>query len=99
MLPAPPFPPDRVTETPQREEGGRDPLSWACWELGTADLETIWGLEEQVEGSAVYLKSSRVPRRAPRGDAQDQSSVQTRTPLLPWRPGCRVLARPGGVSA
>ena len=27
-----------MTETPQREEGGRDPLSRACWELGAADL-------------------------------------------------------------
>lgn len=27
-----------MTETPQREEGGRDPLSPVCWELGAADL-------------------------------------------------------------
>lgn len=76
MLPAPPVPPDRVTETPQREKGGRDPLSRACWELGTADLETIWGLEEQVEGSAVYLKSSRAPRRAPRGTRRTRAAFR-----------------------
>lgn len=59
-------------------------------------LETTWGLEGQAEGSAVHLRSSSA-WEGPEGDGQDQSSVQS--PLLPWRAGCRVLARPGGASA
>ena len=60
-------------------------------------LETTWGLEGQAEGSAAYLRSSSAWESS-EGDGQDQSSVQTQTPLLPWRAGYRGPAPRRGVS-